>query len=114
MRTGDRHEPERTDLSVGRIEGSAVAIEGLPEALRVESGVAETSDERGDDLRRDPTRVVFEEPEEAPPLDQGGEGVHVADVDQDRAVATGRLRHERIPQRAEDGGRAGVHEIDAW
>ena len=87
IRTGDRHEPERTDLPVGRIEGRAVSVEGLAEALRLQGGVTQASDERGDDLRCDPARVVLEEPEESPPLDQRGEGVHVADVDQDRAVA---------------------------
>src|SRR4051812_36392902 len=98
MRTGHRHELERAGLLVGRIEGSAVSIERFPEALRVQGGVTEASDERSDDLRCNSTRVVLEEPEESPPLDQRGKGVHVADVDQNCAVTTGCLGHQRVPE----------------
>src|SRR5918993_2091827 len=96
VRTGHRHECERTDLSVGWIECRAVSIEALAEALRVQGGVTQASNQRGDDLRRDPARVMLKKPVKSPPLEERGKGVHIADVDQNRSVAAGHLRYHRV------------------
>jgi hypothetical protein len=56
--------------------------------------------------------VVLEEAVEAATPDEGGEGVHVADVDQDRPVPLGGAGNNRVPQGAEYRRRAGVHQGD--
>ena len=63
-----------------------MAVEGFAEALGVEGRVTQAIDQIGNDPRRDATGVLLEEPVETAAADERGEGVHVADVDEDGAV----------------------------
>ena len=50
MRVGARRHDDDRDVAVGGVQRGAVTVEGLPEALGVEGGIAETFDQGADDL----------------------------------------------------------------
>ena len=108
--TGDRHEREWTDLPVGGIEGRAVPIEGLAEALRVQGSVARRATSAAMISDVIPPVWCSNSSKSRRPLSS------VAKVCMPTltriAPSPGRFRDDRVPERAEDGGRAGVHEID--